>query len=197
MYVDDFKLSGPKENIEQGWRFLQEASEGCPMGVEIDPPTNVGRYLGCEHHLSTQCVEWHGELPTVLDPPPPKVKKAPTFGQTVESDDEESGGDSAAQPTEPYQPRQPKMVRAIEYDMTEFFEYCATLCTTNRCRPCYIPCCWYPYGQGGPRGEKHSPAAKAIAAALGIQADTGSPDRPVEVPGLAAEGGPDDPEAPT
>eukprot|EP00959_Pyramimonas_sp_CCMP1952_P072135 1506673-Pyramimonas_sp.AAC.1 len=46
-------------------------------------------------------------------------------------------------------------------------------------------------GQGGPRGEKHSPAEEAIAAALGVEVDTGSPDKPVEVPGLAAEPGPD------
>eukprot|EP00959_Pyramimonas_sp_CCMP1952_P467745 9492118-Pyramimonas_sp.AAC.1 len=65
---------------EQGWRLLQEASEGCPKGVEIEPPTNVGRYLGRERHVSTQYVEWHGELPTALDPPPPQVKKTPASG---------------------------------------------------------------------------------------------------------------------
>eukprot|EP00959_Pyramimonas_sp_CCMP1952_P158221 3308944-Pyramimonas_sp.AAC.1 len=41
-YVDDFKFSGPRANLEKGWRLLQDASEGCPKGIEIDPPTNVG-----------------------------------------------------------------------------------------------------------------------------------------------------------
>eukprot|EP00959_Pyramimonas_sp_CCMP1952_P172809 3611309-Pyramimonas_sp.AAC.1 len=39
--VVDFKLSGPKQNLENGWRLLQEASAGCPKGIEIDPSTNV------------------------------------------------------------------------------------------------------------------------------------------------------------
>eukprot|EP00959_Pyramimonas_sp_CCMP1952_P203936 4264852-Pyramimonas_sp.AAC.1 len=95
-------VSGPRANLEKGWRLLQEASEGGPKGIEIDPPTNVGRYLGCEYHVSTQCVEWQGELPTVLYPPPPEVKKTFASGQQVESDDEKAGGDSAAQPSEPY-----------------------------------------------------------------------------------------------
>eukprot|EP00959_Pyramimonas_sp_CCMP1952_P359158 7520052-Pyramimonas_sp.AAC.1 len=55
--------------------LLQEPSENCPKAIEIYPPTAVGRYLGCERRLSTQTIEWHGELPAVLDPPPPKVKK--------------------------------------------------------------------------------------------------------------------------
>ena len=77
IYVDDFKLSGPAGKLAEGWRLLKEPSEGCPKGIEMDDPTDVGRYLGCEHHVYTKSVEWHGELPTVLDPPPPKPKKTP------------------------------------------------------------------------------------------------------------------------
>eukprot|EP00959_Pyramimonas_sp_CCMP1952_P300609 6287845-Pyramimonas_sp.AAC.1 len=68
-----------------------------------------------------------GGVANCLDPPPPKVKKTPAPGQQVDSDGGKAGGDSAAQPIELYQHRQPKMVRAIEYDMTEFFESCVTL----------------------------------------------------------------------
>eukprot|EP00959_Pyramimonas_sp_CCMP1952_P456495 9473251-Pyramimonas_sp.AAC.1 len=46
IYVDDFKLSGPAENLAQGWKLLQEPSENCHEGIEIDPPAAVGRYLG-------------------------------------------------------------------------------------------------------------------------------------------------------
>eukprot|EP00959_Pyramimonas_sp_CCMP1952_P382513 8015557-Pyramimonas_sp.AAC.1 len=56
IYVD-FKLAGPQANLDKEWQLLQEASEGCPTGIEIYPPTDVGRYLGCEHHLSMQCAE--------------------------------------------------------------------------------------------------------------------------------------------
>eukprot|EP00959_Pyramimonas_sp_CCMP1952_P158926 3323825-Pyramimonas_sp.AAC.1 len=62
--------------------------------------------------LSTQLVEWQGELPAMLDPPPPKAKKnAPVQN---ESSEEETEGDSAAQPPEPYQPREPRRVSVIE-----------------------------------------------------------------------------------
>eukprot|EP00959_Pyramimonas_sp_CCMP1952_P124376 2600592-Pyramimonas_sp.AAC.1 len=30
--VDDFKLAGPKANLDKGWRLLQQPSEGCPKG---------------------------------------------------------------------------------------------------------------------------------------------------------------------
>eukprot|EP00959_Pyramimonas_sp_CCMP1952_P067050 1399927-Pyramimonas_sp.AAC.1 len=69
------KLAGPADKLAQGWMLLQSTSPNCPKGIEIDPPTAVGRYLGCEHRLSTQFVEWQGELPTTLDPPPPKVRR--------------------------------------------------------------------------------------------------------------------------
>ena len=45
-----------------------------PKGIEIDPPTEAGRYLGCEHRVSEQWIGWQGQDPTVLDPPPPKKK---------------------------------------------------------------------------------------------------------------------------
>eukprot|EP00959_Pyramimonas_sp_CCMP1952_P131428 2748044-Pyramimonas_sp.AAC.1 len=82
-------LVGPADKLAQGWKLLQSPSPKCPKGIEIDPPTAVGRYLGCEHRLSTQLVEWQGELPTILDPPPPKVKKNASVPD--ESDEEETG----------------------------------------------------------------------------------------------------------
>ena len=75
IYVDDFKLSGPTGNLKEGWRLIQEPSPEVPKGIEIDPPTKVGRYLGCEHRVSEKWIDWQGENPTVLDPPPPKQPK--------------------------------------------------------------------------------------------------------------------------
>lgn len=51
VYVDDFKMSGPTENMAQGWELLRKASDNTP-GIEMDDPKPVGRYLGCEHVVS-------------------------------------------------------------------------------------------------------------------------------------------------
>ena len=42
VYVDDFKMSGPVENMAKGWSLISSK-------IDMDPPTPVGRYLGCEH----------------------------------------------------------------------------------------------------------------------------------------------------
>ena len=46
----------------------------------MDPPIPFGKYLGCEHHVTEKWINWQGEDPTVLDPPPPKTPK----GEQVE-----------------------------------------------------------------------------------------------------------------
>eukprot|EP00959_Pyramimonas_sp_CCMP1952_P141005 2951182-Pyramimonas_sp.AAC.1 len=82
------------------------------------------------------------------------------------------------------------MVRAIEYNMTEFFESCVTLyAQLTDTDPATDPAAGAPRGpeltdfeggQGGPRGDNYFPAEVAIAAALGIRVNTGFPDKPVE-----------------
>ena len=47
----------------------------APKGINMDPPTAVGRYLGCEHRVYDKETDWQGAETTALDPPPPKVKK--------------------------------------------------------------------------------------------------------------------------
>ena len=42
VYVDDFKLSGPKCNLEKAWKLIQK-------GVTLETPTPLGLYLGCRH----------------------------------------------------------------------------------------------------------------------------------------------------
>ncbi|CAE7775567.1 unnamed protein product [Symbiodinium sp. CCMP2592] len=42
VYVDDFKLSGPKANLAKGWELM--ASK-----IKLEPPSSIKRYLGCEH----------------------------------------------------------------------------------------------------------------------------------------------------
>eukprot|EP00959_Pyramimonas_sp_CCMP1952_P303284 6346398-Pyramimonas_sp.AAC.1 len=82
---------------------------------------------------------------------------------TEKSSEEETGGDWAAQPSEPYQPREPKQARVIEYDMTELFDSCVTLYVQlTDTDPATHPAAGTPFGpelidledgQGGPRGE--------------------------------------------
>eukprot|EP00959_Pyramimonas_sp_CCMP1952_P471776 9498961-Pyramimonas_sp.AAC.1 len=45
----DFKMSGPSDYMDIGWGLIQEPSAGCPEGIGVDPPSKVGRYLGCEN----------------------------------------------------------------------------------------------------------------------------------------------------
>ena len=42
VYVDDFKPSGPKCNLEKAWKLIQK-------GIILEPPTPLGLYLGCRH----------------------------------------------------------------------------------------------------------------------------------------------------
>ena len=42
VYVDDFKMAGPTNNFEKGWRLVGQR-------LRMDPPTNMGQYLGCMH----------------------------------------------------------------------------------------------------------------------------------------------------
>eukprot|EP00439_Symbiodinium_sp_Y106_P079167 s520_g17.t2 len=42
VYVDDFKLAGPKQNIKQGWDLISSV-------IDMDQPETIGRYFGCMH----------------------------------------------------------------------------------------------------------------------------------------------------
>ena len=42
VYVDDFKMSGPKASLAEGWKRIKR-------GLDIDDPVPVDRCLGCHH----------------------------------------------------------------------------------------------------------------------------------------------------
>ena len=42
VYVDDFKLAGPKDNIKEGWKTISSV-------IDMDPPEDIGRYFCCMH----------------------------------------------------------------------------------------------------------------------------------------------------
>ena len=41
IYVDDFKLAGPTENLAKGWEMLRAV-------LRIEPETDLGLYVGCK-----------------------------------------------------------------------------------------------------------------------------------------------------
>ena len=42
VYVDDFKMSGLKESMSKGWELVGSR-------IDMDVPSDIGRYLGCDH----------------------------------------------------------------------------------------------------------------------------------------------------
>jgi hypothetical protein len=44
VYVDDFKMAGPAENLAKGWELIRR-------GIVLDPPEELGLYLGCRHFI--------------------------------------------------------------------------------------------------------------------------------------------------
>ena len=44
VYVDDFKMSGPKGNMKEGWRLIRK-------GIRTEDPSPAGKYLACDHIL--------------------------------------------------------------------------------------------------------------------------------------------------
>ena len=44
-YVDDFKMSGPKGNLSDGWKLISKH-------IKLEKPCPLGRYLGCHNKHS-------------------------------------------------------------------------------------------------------------------------------------------------
>ena len=47
IYVDDFKMSGPKDKLQIGWDLIEK-------GLKIEPPGELGLFLGCKHEQSVR-----------------------------------------------------------------------------------------------------------------------------------------------
>ena len=105
VYVDDFKLSGPKANLAQGWSLM--ASK-----IKLEPPSSIKRYLGCEH------VTFSHTVAGPFDPrsywtrfeEPKKAFPELTFGANSITVPQGSTGS--------------REVRMIKYDMCSFMEQC-------------------------------------------------------------------------
>ena len=50
VYVDDLKAVGPKHGVDAMWKELSKL-------IDIEPPTKLGRYLGCEHEITEEVID--------------------------------------------------------------------------------------------------------------------------------------------
>ena len=60
VYVDDFKLSGPKANLSEGWSLIRS-------GITTDEPAGHGLYLGCLHEVTRRPCPSGGDDVNVLE----------------------------------------------------------------------------------------------------------------------------------
>ena len=62
--------------MEQGWQLIRGAT-GTTPGIQMEDPTEAGRFLGCDHYAGEATASWHGGEPTALDESLLKRKKGP------------------------------------------------------------------------------------------------------------------------
>ena len=44
VYVDDFKMAGPKTGLSEAWRRIR-------LKIKVEDPTPYGFFLGCRHEI--------------------------------------------------------------------------------------------------------------------------------------------------
>ena len=72
VYVDDFKMAGPKCNMEEGWKLISK-------NIDMDQPEEAGRYLGCDHifHRDGELSPDHHPFAHVFDSSIPDPSSTP------------------------------------------------------------------------------------------------------------------------
>ncbi len=182
VYVDDFKLAGPAANLAKGWDLVRSKGKDT-AGIEMDDPTPVGRYLGCEHRLGERTITWHGKDPTAMmgiETPDDPGAASRAAQEQAELEASETGG-SASGKAKAVKPTAggsapaaypPVKVRVMHYDMSDFFASCvalyADLTRTDQKDYPSVPTPFAPEcvqkedGLGGPRGVSASPAEEAL-----------------------------------
>ncbi len=176
VYVDDFKMAGTQGNLSKGWQLLRMPTDTSP-GIQMEDPTAVNRFLGCEHRTGTEVITWHGGEPTALDESLLKKKKQPDGTEKLV--DHNRGQPREGESTE---------VVTMEYDMREFFRSCVALyADLTGTLPSSYPKVPTPFGPlardiedglGGPEGREAEPALEDLACALGVPATPGAEIEP-------------------
>ena len=112
VYVDDFKLAGPTQNMKEGWRRIRSV-------IKMDEPTPLGKYLGCGHVLESRVLaEWADvfETHSVL------LKGASYSSETGETVTEREGRPSRRDGRPSLATR--SKGRGVTYEMRGFMEQC-------------------------------------------------------------------------
>jgi hypothetical protein len=48
VYVDDYKIAGPPDNVREAWELIQELNPRAEeRGLILDAPSPAGEFLGC------------------------------------------------------------------------------------------------------------------------------------------------------
>ena len=105
VYVDDFKLAGPKANLAKGWQLIGSK-------IKMEPAQPVGRFLGCEQIVGSMYMrkwtnpryEWMKTSPCKKEPP------------IIFSADEARLMNDTSQPNVP--------VTVMRYEMSDFLDQC-------------------------------------------------------------------------
>jgi hypothetical protein len=105
VYVDDFKLAGPKANLAKGWQLIGSK-------IKMEPAQPVGRFLGCEQVVGSMYMrkwsnpryEWMNTSPCKKEPP------------TIFVPNEARLMNDSSQPNVP--------VTVMRYEMSDFLDQC-------------------------------------------------------------------------
>jgi hypothetical protein len=174
-------MAGPTANLQKGWELVRKK-------IRIEPPTPLGKYLGCSHVVS----EW------VFDPSLPEHLMfqwpipIPVKNTNKDAPDVTTRGDSVAAPAPPgskvsggkssitSQRNNVKgraHVRCLEYDMSEFLRSCVERYKELAPKPITLRKVETPYleenetdgaeeGPEKPRGELQPIASKVLMKVL-------------------------------
>jgi hypothetical protein len=76
VYVDDFKMAGPKEALREAWSLLRKTGPNGTKGLNMDDPkAGNTRYLGCEHKYAKRLLPPHRNFMVDIKEPVPKPPK--------------------------------------------------------------------------------------------------------------------------
>ena len=105
VYVDDFKMAGPKENLSKAWDLVKSK-------INMEEAAPIKRYLGCEH------VQFEHTVSGAFDP---RMKWTQDEKPKKEAPDLMFGKDELLLSEFKFNPCK---IRMIKYDMRSFMEQC-------------------------------------------------------------------------
>jgi len=175
VYVDDFKMAGPTKNLQKGWELVRKE-------IRIEPPTPLGKYLGCNHVVTDRVFDISVPEHSMFEWP----IRVPVKNLDVSPTDAATRGDSVAAPACPSGVNPPHgnlrkgraHVRCLEYDMSEFLRSCVDRYKELAPRPITLRKVETPYleekegpdgaeeGSEKPRGELQPIASKVLMKVL-------------------------------